>query len=249
MNAPRFKYVEGMQLTSWSIPARGDFNGDGQADILWQNTSTGAAQYLLMNGTTVQAYVDLEAVDIVEHRRSIDFKRGRPGGHSLAKHSNWAAQYLAHEWTTVQAYVDLGTQLTSWSIAGRATSTGTARRTFFGKQLYWRTQYLDHERHHLCRQRCFANGADIVEHRWLGRLQREGRRTFFGKTALLGERSIWIMNGTTYVGSFALPTEPTGWSSEIMITSVVGRALVWRPSCDRHAGLYWPTRHGSWCRS
>src|SRR5205809_6984231 len=39
-----------------------DFNGDGKADILWQNTSTGQRVILLMNGTAPQSVVNLGTV-------------------------------------------------------------------------------------------------------------------------------------------------------------------------------------------
>jgi hypothetical protein len=31
----------------------GDFNGDGKADILWRNSSTGQVEIWLMNGATL----------------------------------------------------------------------------------------------------------------------------------------------------------------------------------------------------
>ncbi len=37
---------------AWRIVGSGDFNGDGNADIVWQNTSTGAPMIWTMNGTT-----------------------------------------------------------------------------------------------------------------------------------------------------------------------------------------------------
>ena len=40
----------------------GDFNGDGKADILWQNSSTGQRVIWLMNGTTHQSTVNLGTV-------------------------------------------------------------------------------------------------------------------------------------------------------------------------------------------
>ena len=43
----------------------GDFNGDGQTDILWQNTSTGERGIYLMNGTTVTGWVSLGIVPTV----------------------------------------------------------------------------------------------------------------------------------------------------------------------------------------
>jgi hypothetical protein len=35
------------------VPVRGDFNGDGKADILWRNTATGENYLYLMNGKTI----------------------------------------------------------------------------------------------------------------------------------------------------------------------------------------------------
>jgi FG-GAP repeat len=38
---------------TWQVAAVGDYNGDGKADILWQNTSTGQMSVWEMNGTSV----------------------------------------------------------------------------------------------------------------------------------------------------------------------------------------------------
>jgi hypothetical protein len=38
--------------TNWNAISSGDFNGDGNSDILWQNTASGQVEVTLMNGAT-----------------------------------------------------------------------------------------------------------------------------------------------------------------------------------------------------
>src|SRR5262249_59632267 len=45
--------------TNWSISGTGDFDGDGNADILWRNTTTGDVALWEMNGAAakLQAFI------------------------------------------------------------------------------------------------------------------------------------------------------------------------------------------------
>jgi hypothetical protein len=41
--------------TTWQVVGIGDFNGDGRADLLWRNSSTGENYIFFMNGTAILA--------------------------------------------------------------------------------------------------------------------------------------------------------------------------------------------------
>jgi alpha-tubulin suppressor-like RCC1 family protein len=46
---------ESSDTANWQIKAVGDLDGDGKADIIWRNKSTGVAKAYLMNGVTVKS--------------------------------------------------------------------------------------------------------------------------------------------------------------------------------------------------
>jgi hypothetical protein len=48
----------------WQIAGTGDFNNDGSADLLWQNTATGQRAIWLMNGTAHAAEAFLPTVPV-----------------------------------------------------------------------------------------------------------------------------------------------------------------------------------------
>jgi hypothetical protein len=45
-------YLDTQNDMTWSIAGVGDFNADGNQDILWRNTSTGANYVWYMDGVT-----------------------------------------------------------------------------------------------------------------------------------------------------------------------------------------------------
>jgi hypothetical protein len=56
--APTFHSAQGTVFSpdsSWSIVEFGDFDNDGNTDLLWRQSTTGALSEWLMNGTTITA--------------------------------------------------------------------------------------------------------------------------------------------------------------------------------------------------
>ncbi len=46
---------------AWRMAGTGDFNGDGQTDLLWENTTTGEHEIWLMNGMAIAGCVRLDS--------------------------------------------------------------------------------------------------------------------------------------------------------------------------------------------
>src|SRR5204862_2024335 len=51
---PSEGYLRTVADLNWTIAGTGDFDGDGKADILWRNSSTGENYIYFMDGTTIK---------------------------------------------------------------------------------------------------------------------------------------------------------------------------------------------------
>ncbi len=193
-------------LTVAPLDLRADFNGDGQADLLWQNTVTGQRSVWLMNGTTATGGVDLGTVPVEwviagtadftgDGKTDLLWQNTVTGQRSL-----WAMNG-----TTAMYGVDLGTVSLDWWIAGIGDFNADGK-----PDILW-TNTVTNER-----AIWLMNGTTKLSNVSLGVIPFEwtiagaadfnldGQADILWSNVLTGERSIWLMNGTIPISGISL---------------------------------------------
>ena len=101
MNGARYSsYADlGTVPTSWKIVGSGYFDGDGNPDILWENTSTGQHVYLADERYySYNSYAASRNLAASWHATgAADFNGDGKTGHALGGQGHRAARHLAYE--------------------------------------------------------------------------------------------------------------------------------------------------------
>jgi len=198
----------------WVLVGAADFNGDGQPDLIWQNTVTGQRTIWLMNGTNLVSGVSLGVVstdwDLVG---AADFLQN--GNADLIWQNTVSGQraiWLMNG-TTYVSSVSLGTVSTDWDLVGAANFSGNGQPDIIlqnkvnGQRAIW-----------------LMNGTTYVSSVSLGTVSTDwdlvGAADFTGngnpdliwQDTVNGQRAIWLMNGATQASSVPLGSVPTYWN-------------------------------------
>jgi hypothetical protein len=108
--------VQGL-ASDWSIvDAKGDYNGDGNSDILWRNSATGELWEYQMNATTISNSVSVATIDnawqvVSAHN---DFN-GDGKADILWQHSDGSAWISLVDGNSITSSVNLGAY-TGWTV-------------------------------------------------------------------------------------------------------------------------------------
>jgi FG-GAP-like repeat len=193
---------------------RSDFNGDGKADILWQNSSTGQRIIWLMNGTAHQSTVSLGTVPTVwSIVGSNDFNGGSKADILWQNNSTGQRIIWLMNGTTHQSTVSLGTVPTVWSIVGSNDFNGDGKADILwqnsstGQRIIWLMNGTAHTS---------TVSLGTVATQWSiagsGDFNGDGKADILWQNSSTGQRVIWLMNGTTHQSTVSLGTVPTSWS-------------------------------------
>ena len=192
---------------------KSDFNGDGKADILWQNTS-GARAIWLMNGTTYGSSVNLGTVGISWNIAGSGDFNGDGKSDILWQDSSTGQRLIwLMNGTTHTSNVNLGFVATSWSIAGSSDFNGDGKADILwqnsstGQRLIWIMNGTT---------RTSAVNLGFVATSWSiagsGDFNGDGKADILWQNSSTGQRLIWIMNGTTRTSAVNLGFVATSWS-------------------------------------
>jgi len=191
-----------------------DFNGDGNSDLVWQNTATGERVVWFMNGTS---YAGSASLGVVATAWSIaatgDFNGDGQADILWQNNSTGERLLWFMNGATYSSYASLGVVPTVWSIAATGDFNGDGQTDILwqnsstGERVVW-----------------LMNGATVtgsaslgvVPTAWsiagAGDFNADGQTDIIWQNTSTGDRVLWLMNGTTYAASVALGQVSPVWS-------------------------------------
>jgi murein DD-endopeptidase MepM/ murein hydrolase activator NlpD len=200
--------------TSWEIVGTGDFNADGNVDILWRNYSLGYNVIWYMDGVTWIGNEWLPAVTDTNWKIEATGDFNTDGNvdilwrdYGLGYNVIW---YMDRETWIDNGWLPAVTD-TNWKIAGTGDFNGDGR-----VDILWR--YYGAGGHNLV---WYMDGATWIGNGWLpavtdtnwkmegtGDFDGDGKVDILWRDYSLGYNVIWYMDGATWIGNEWLPTVP-----------------------------------------
>jgi len=196
---------------SWAVVADGDFNGDGKDDFVVQNTTTGAPDIWLMNGTTIASTVALPIPPSSWHVIATGDFNG--DGHPDILWQNTGGQPSIWEMngTSIISAVGLATPPASWRVIGTGDFNGDGNSDILwqnsdGTPAIWE-----------------MNGTSVISAvaltapppQWkivgTGDFNGDGHADILWINTSDNTPAIWEMNGTSIISAVALIAPPSSW--------------------------------------
>jgi uncharacterized protein (DUF1800 family) len=231
---------------SAAAAVRSDFDGDGKADVLWRNETTGHHRVWLMNGTVLAAEqgIGREIDRYWEVQAAADFtgdgKADILWRHALSGENRlWVMNTFAVASTvTLPSSTD-----TDWRVAGAADFTGDGqadilwRNEATGENLLWP----------------IVGGAaatplaltTLSDLGWrvagVGDLNGDGRADVLWRHGTTGDNRVWLMDGATIVSSGSIrPLADVAWAvADVADFNGDGRDdVLWRHGQRGHSALW-----------
>ena len=205
--------INGSVFKIVAAPIEGDFNGDRNADILWQHTS-GARAIWLMNGTAYGSSVNLGTVAVSWNIAGSGDFNGDGKADILWENSSTGQRLIwIMNGTVHTSTVSLGFVATSWNIVGSSDFNGNGKSDILwqnrstGQRLIWLMNGTIHTS-------TVSLGTVPTSWNIVGSSDFNGdaKSDILWQNTSTGQRLIWLMNGTTRTSNVSLGTVATSWN-------------------------------------
>lgn len=202
-----------VQSNLGGVPARPDFNLDGQSDLIWQNNVNGQRGVWFMNGTSYGGERFLPTV-------SLDWEIAGTGDFNADGQADliWQNTVTGQRgvWfmngATYAGESFLPTVALEWQIAATGDFNGDRKvdivwqNVVNGERAVW---FMDGTAHignaylpTVATEWRIAAAADF---------NRDGKLDLLWQNRVTGERGVWFLDGTSHIGTAFLPTVATAW--------------------------------------
>ena len=203
----------GVVSTTWQIAGTGDFNGDGNSDILWRNTSTGAIAVWYMTGITHTGYDDVGVVSTTWQIAGTGDFNGDGSSDILWRNtSNGAVAIWTMTGITHTGYFDVGSAPLNWQIVGVGDFNGDGspdilwRDTSNGAIAVWYMNGVTHTGY---------DDVGVVSTTWqiagVADFNADRNPDILWRNTSNGAVAIWTMTGITHTGYFDVGSAPLNW--------------------------------------
>jgi hypothetical protein len=192
----------------------GDFNADGQADLIWQNAATGERVIWLMNGTAISQVVSLGTIPLDwSIAAAADFNADGQTDLVWQNAATGERVFWLMNGTAIGQVVSLGNIPLEWSVTAAADFNADGR-----PDLVWQNAATGE------RVIWLMNGTTLGQVVSLGNIpldwsiagaadfNADDKADLVWQNAATGERVFWLMNGTILGRVISLGNIPLDWS-------------------------------------
>jgi hypothetical protein len=218
----------------WVLVGIGDFDGNGTADLLWQNSADTRQYWIyLMNAATIIGGGPVAAAPGFKPTYIADFN-GDLKSDILWENGSGGRWLYFMSGATVASFAAVPPATAGWEVAGVGDFNGDNQADLLWVNTAAPAQYWIYLLNgSLLIGEGSVNVAPGYQPTWIGDMNRDGKADIIWEN---GSSSRWVyeMNGAALAGSFALPPASPGWTlvGTGDYDNAGGLDLLWQNSAD-----------------